>query len=248
MVQQVLRQADSALAFYCADENRQPYADRLAAFLRTQVDASEAGSDHQLAFLRGLISVAAGEHLDFLQGLLDGTVHVEGLSVDTDLRWGLLKRLVATGRADGTAIDAELQRDDTAAGRLHAASARAAVPTPQAKAAAWTSVLDDASLPNHMLTAIIGGITIPEHRELLRPHVEQYFTALPEVWKTRTNEIAQEITLGLYPASLVEAATVERTDAMLDGVVDIPHGARRLLAEGRDGVLRALRCQQRDGV
>ena len=248
MVQQVLRQADSALAFYAAAENRQPYADRLADFLHRQVTDSEPGSDHQLAFLRGLISVASGEHLDFLAGLLDGSVSVEGLSVDTDLRWGLLKRLVATGRADVAAIDTELQRDDTAAGRLHAASARAAVPTAEAKAAAWTSVLTDVSLPNHMLTAIIGGITIPEQRELSRPHVAQYFAALPEVWKTRTNEIAQEITLGLYPASLVENTTVEATDAVLDRVVDIPHGARRLLAEGRDGVLRGLRCQQRDGA
>ena len=78
------------------------------------------------------------------------------------------------------------------------------------------------------------------------PHVDQYFEALPAVWRDRTNEIAQEITMGLYPHALVEAATVERTDAVLNGDVDIPHGARRLLAEGRDGVLRALRCQQKD--
>jgi aminopeptidase N len=248
MVQQVLRQADSALAFYAAPDHREPYAAKLAGFLRGLVTSAQPGSDHQLAYLRGLISVANGDDLDFLSGLLDGSTHVEGLTVDTDLRWGLLKRLVATGRADEAAIAAELQRDDTSAGRLQAATCRAAIPTAQAKAAAWTTVLTDTSLPNHMLTATIIGITMPEHRDLLRPHVEEYFEALPRVWKTRTNEIAQEITLGLYPASLVEADTVERTDAVLAGVVDIPHGARRLLAEGRDGILRGLRCQQRDGA
>ena len=177
-----------------------------------------------------------------------GTTTIEGLAVDTDLRWSLLRRLVVLGEAGGDQIDTEQQLDDTAAGRLNAAACRAAVPTTEAKAAAWDSCLHDTSLPNHMLGAIIGGITVPDHREFLRPHVEQYFESLPEIWRDRTHEIAQEITLGLYPHSLVETATVERTDAVLDGTVDIPHGARRLLGEGRDGVLRSLRCQQRDGA
>ena len=99
-----------------------------------------------------------------------------------------------------------------------------------------------------MLSATIAGIAVPRHRELLRPHVEEYFDALPDVWKQRTNEIAQEITLGLFPSALVEAAIVERTDAVLHGAVAIPRGGMRLLAEGRDGTLRALRCQQRDGA
>jgi aminopeptidase N len=248
MVQQVLRQSDAALAFYAAPENRDAYAARLADFLRAQVDAATAGSDHQLAYLRGLVSVADGEQADFVSGLLDGSVTVAGLKVDTDLRWSLLRRLVALGRASSVAIDAELAQDDTAQGRLHAASCRAAIPTVEAKADAWNAVLNDTSLPNHMISATIAGITVAEHRDLLRPHLDEYFEALPRVWKTRTNEIAQDITLGLYPASLVEAATVERTDAVLAGVVDIPHGGKRLLAEGRDGVVRALRCQQRDGA
>ena len=249
MVQQVLRQADSAVALYAAPENRERYADRMAALLSELVHQAQPGSDHQLAYVRGLISFARrDEHVALLKGLLAGTTTIDGLAVDTDLRWSLLRRLVVLGEAGGDQIDAEQRLDDTAAGRLNAAACRAAIPTAEAKAAAWSSCLHDASLPNHMLGAIIGGITVPDHRDLLRPHVEQYFESLPEIWRDRTHEIAQEITLGLYPHSLVETATVERTDAVLDGTVDIPHGARRLLGEGRDGVLRALRCQQRDGA
>jgi aminopeptidase N len=247
MVQQVLRQADSAIAVYAAPENRDPYAARLADFLDGLVQSAIPGSDHQLAFVRGLISVAGDEaKVALLSGLLDGSQTIKGLVVDTDLRWTLLRRLVVLGRAGGEHIDAELARDDTAAGRLNAATCRAAIPTAEAKAAAWHSCLHDTSMPNHMLNATIAGIAIAEHREMLRPHVEDYFEALPQVWKTRTNEIAQEITLGLYPHSLVEAATVERTDSALNGVVDVPRGGQRLLAEGRDGIQRALRCEQRD--
>jgi aminopeptidase N len=246
MVQQVLRQAQSAVALYAAPGKREAYAARMAGLLDGLMHEAEPGSDHQLAFTRGLISFAREpEHLAMLSGLLDGSVAVDGLKVDTDLRWSILQRLVITSQADTAQIDAELARDDTAAGRLHAATCRAAVPTATAKAEAWNACLHD-TLPNHMLAATVAGIAVPEHRDLMRPHVDQYFEALPAVWRERTNEIAQEITLGLYPHALVEAHTVERTDAALHGDTDIPHGARRLLAEGRDSVLRALRCQQRD--
>jgi aminopeptidase N len=247
MVQQVLRQADSAVALYAAPEKRDVYADRMAGLLDGLAHEAAPGSDHQLAYVRGLVSFARQpEHIALLKGLLDGSRGIDGLTVDTDLRWSLLRRLVVLGEAGSEQIEAELSRDDTAAGRLNAATCRAAIPTPPAKAAAWYACLHDTSMPNHMLAATIMGIAVPDHRELLRPHISEYLAALPQLWRERTNEIAQEITLGLYPHSLVETEIVERTDAVLDGVTDIPHGARRLLAEGRDGILRALRCQQRD--
>ena len=53
--------------------------------------------------------LAPGRHrragLDLVAGLLDGTAHVPGLVVDTDLRWSLLGRLVAMGRAGEAEID-----------------------------------------------------------------------------------------------------------------------------------------------
>jgi len=249
MVQQVLRQADSAVALYAAPENRGRYAAQMADMLDGLTRGARPGSDHQLAYMRGFsVFAASPEHVALLRGLLDGTTTIDGLAIDTDLRWTLLTRLVVLGEAGNQEIEEELARDDTAAGRLYAATCRAAIPTPEAKAAAWHACLHDTSLPNHMLSATIAGIAVPRHRELLRPHVEEYFDALPDVWKQRTNEIAQEITLGLFPSALVEAAIVERTDAVLHGAVAIPRGGMRLLAEGRDGTLRALRCQQRDGA
>ncbi|HQR80677.1 MAG TPA: aminopeptidase N [Actinomycetota bacterium] len=249
LVQQVLRQAESAVSLYAAPEKRGVYTARMAGLLDGLAHEAAPGSDHQLAYMRGLISFAtAPEHIFWLKGLLNGSREMAGLRVDTDLRWALLRRLVTLGEAGPGDIDAELARDNTAAGRLNAATCRASVPTAEAKAAAWHSCLHDTSLPNHMLVATIAGIGTPEHRELLRPHLDDYFAALPGTWAQRTHEIAQEITLGLYPHTLVEGGIVERTDAMLNGTADLPRGARRLLAEGRDGVLRAMRCQQRDGA
>ncbi|MCB0900933.1 MAG: hypothetical protein KDB83_02200, partial [Actinobacteria bacterium] len=84
--QQVLRQADSAVALYAAPENRDRYADRMADLLSDLVHQAKPGSDHQLAYVRGLISFARrDEHVALLKGLLAGTTTIEGLAVDTDL-------------------------------------------------------------------------------------------------------------------------------------------------------------------
>lgn len=72
--------------------------------------------------------------LTYLSALLDGAAEIEGLVVDTELRWAFLERLVATGVLGEPAIAAELERDRTAAGERHAATARAARPTAEAKA------------------------------------------------------------------------------------------------------------------
>ncbi|WP_407839160.1 aminopeptidase N [Streptomyces sp. DSM 116496] len=208
--------------------------------------AAEPGSDHQLAWARAFAATArTEEQLTYLSALLDGSAEVKGLAVDTDLRWAFLERLVATGVADEAAIAAELERDKTAAGERHAATARAARPTAEAKAEAWASVVEGDSLPNAVQEAVIGGFVQTDQRELLAPYTAKYFAAVKEVWETRSHEIAQQIAVGLYPSLQVSAETLAATDAWLASAE--PNAAlRRLVSESRAGVERALRAQAAD--
>jgi aminopeptidase N len=52
-----------------------------------------------------------------------------------------------------SAIDEELARDNTAGGQRHAAAARAALPTAEAKAKAWAAVVNADDLANAILDA-----------------------------------------------------------------------------------------------
>ncbi len=247
VVQQTIRQVRSAIELYAADKNRHPYQLILSTSLRDRAMSAQPGSDHQHAFAKGFISTATAEpDLALVDGLYRGSEVLEGLSVDTDLRWALLTRLVITGLADDADIDAELERDNTATGIRHAQLVRAARPTAEAKAAAWDTALNDDSLANHLLAATIGGIMVGDQRELLRPHVNQYFEAIVPSWETRTPEMAQQIVAGLYPTLLVEPATITHTEDYLHEHPDLAPGARRLITESLDGVLRAMRCQERD--
>ena len=246
VVQQNLRQLRSALELYADPAWREQGLTSLSNALQQWLRDAEPTSDRQLAFARAFASVArTPAHLDLVEGLLAGRDSIDGLTVDTDLRWALLLRLVASGRLGDHAIDAELERDDTAAGRRQAATVRAARPTPEAKSEAWAAVIDDTDLPNAMQTATIGGFMQSDDVALLRPYVERYFATVDTAWEARSTEMAQNIAIGLYPGLVVEQATLDASDAFL-ARTDLPAVLRRLVGEGRDGIARALRAQDCD--
>ncbi|MCO1616291.1 aminopeptidase N [Micromonospora sp. CPM1] len=246
LVTATLRQATTALTFY-ADPEWAPtgWAD-LSRTARTALAAAEPGSGFQLAWARAYASSArSGEDLATLRGWLDGNGVPEGLTVDTELRWTVLQSLVANGAAGAADVDAELAADRTASGEREAAYAHALVPTVENKAAVWALLTGPDALPNWRNRALLQGFTHPAQVELTAPYRERYFATVDQVWAQRDSEPAQEFVQLAYPAYLVEEDTVAATDAWLaqDGR---PASLRRLVAEGRDGVVRALKARERD--
>ncbi|WP_369182974.1 aminopeptidase N [Streptomyces sp. Y1] len=246
VVQSVQRQVRTALDAYADPEWREQGLQRWAAAAEEHLRAADPGSDHQLAWARTLASVARTEgQLGLLAGLLDGSVEIKGLAVDTELRWALLARLAATGRADEAEIAAELERDNTAAGQQYAASCRAARPTAEAKAEAWASVVESDELTNYVQEAVIAGFQQSDQRELLAPYADRYFAVVKGIWESRSHEISQQIIGGLYPALQLTQETLDATDAWLAAAEPAP-ALRRQVVESRAGVERALKAQAAD--
>ena len=245
VTQQLLLQARSAIEQFGNPANRAANRDALAGSLIEALAKTEPGSDHQLAFVKNIAGIArTKDHISLISGWLDGTATPAGLEVDTDLRWQLVARLVALGELPVTAIDEELERDNTAGGQRQAASARAGIPTAEAKLVAWKAVIENDDLANALLESTVGGFSQPDQRELLEPFVDKYFEVIGDVWETRTNEIAQTLTLGLFPSLLGSPEILAKADAFIAGSKDV--GAIRLIRELRDNVARSLRCQSVD--
>jgi aminopeptidase N len=248
VVQSLHRQVKLALDLYADPAWRETGLARWTEATLEHLRAAAPGGDHQLAWARAFAATArTPEQLDLLAALLDGTETIEGLAVDTELRWSLLHRLAATGRADEQVIEAELRRDPTSAGERHAATARAARPTPEAKAEVWESVVENDKLPNAVQEAVISGFVQTDQRELLAPYTAKYFAAVSGVWESRSHEMAQQIVVGLYPALQVSQETLDATDAWLASAPPVP-ALRRLVTESRDGVARALKAQAADAA
>jgi aminopeptidase N len=215
----------------------------LAAEGTRQLHAAEPGSDHQLAWAQLLgWTAASAEQLDLVAGLLDGSVEIPGLAVDTELRWSLLQRLAATGRAGDAAIDAELARDNTDPGRRQAAIARASIPDAAHKAAAWHQVAESTELGLEESIMVARAFNVPEHADLLAPYAEKYFEQLPSIWATRADLLRVALGQDLFPYASASPELLDRVRAFLAGPGQDP-SLSRVVIEGRDIVERALRSR-----
>ncbi|MDR3033812.1 MAG: aminopeptidase N, partial [Kitasatospora sp.] len=247
VLQSLHQQADSALAVYADPARRAEYGTALAECALRELSQAAPGSDHQLAWARFLAETAErADHLQLLRGLLDGTGRIDGLTVDQELRWSFWLALASHGRASAEELAAELERDNTAGGRRQRAQCLAALPTPEAKAAAWAAVVDSDELPNALVEAEIAGFNRSGQRELTAPYAAPYFEALETVWAERSIEIAMRIVGGFFPRYQTTPQTLAATDAWLSARPDAAPALRRLVLECRDDLARALRAQECD--
>jgi aminopeptidase N len=248
----ILDNAGTAVERYTPASDREAIRAFFLATATAELDRAVPGSDQQLAWARtlGTLSRHHDAALPRLRGLLDGSAAVEGLAVDAELRWHFWHALAANGQAGLAELDAELARDNTASGRAGHATAVAARPEPDAKAAAWQEAVHGNRLSNQLLSATISGFaTAPAG--LLEPYVEPYFECISGVWESRSIEIASRIVRGLFPMAqdLAEGTepadhhVLRRTDQWLTAHGDAPRALRRIIVEQRSHLLRALTAQ-----
>jgi len=239
--------ASAALAVnsYSAPATRDALKAEWQQGLRALLAEAAPGSDHQLTFAR---SYAAAAHsvaaLDDVEGLLDGSLVFDGLAIDTDLRWVLVNALARTGRADADRIAAELERDNTIAGKERAAAARAARPTAEAKAEAWTLALDPHT-PNETARSIILAFNQPGQTDVLAPYLDAYLEVAGTAWDKLGSHKASTVLEYIFPKPLGSPELLAKVDAWLE-TTDANPGAQRYVREGRAEVARALTAQAKD--
>jgi aminopeptidase N len=216
--------------------------------LRRLLDEAEPGSDHQLTFVR---SYAAAAHTDAalhdLERLLDGSLVVDGLTVDTDLRWALVAGLARAGRADEARIAAELRQDNTISGQERAAAARASRPTAEAKAEAWEIAVVRDDVPNETQRSVVLSFMQPGQQEVLRPYVEKYLQVADTLWEEKGTQRASTALEFLFPRPLASPDLLDQVNTWLHESRANP-AAKRYVREGAADVERYLAGQAKDAT
>ena len=197
--------------------------DALELLAQTCRLGAAATEDEQvrIELTRGL--AATTHDADELRRWLAAGASDTGLELDPALRWTAVHRLASLGGLDLGAIDAERERDGTIEGELGAATARAAVPTPEAKAAVWAQVVEDDQVSNRMLRAVCAGLFDPEQAELVAPYVAAYLAEAPRL-AARGQAFAQEVHRA-FPEVSLSAEQLQMLERALDG--DLPTVLRR---------------------
>ncbi len=124
-----------------------------------------------VALTRALASTSPDAML-LSRWLVDRETHT-GLPVEPDLRWSAIHRLASLGEIERDQIDEERVADGTIVGVLGAARATAAIPTDEAKAAAWERLFDE-GLSNREFEAVSDGFWDAKQTGLVHDYLPRY--------------------------------------------------------------------------
>jgi aminopeptidase N len=243
----LLAQLAAAVKLYVAPAYRDGTLVSVTARLRELATSAASGSDAQLQLVTAYAGYANRDHdVAWVRALLEGSAVLDGLAIDTEMRWTLLTSLATAGAAAGGEIEAERRKDNTSTGHERAARALAAIPTAEAKATAWRKVIEQEGLPNQTVDAVAQGFVRVHDTTLLAPFVEKYHGMLGTLWASRTHAIAESVVEGFYPAALANSELADAAQSWLDANPEATAALRRVVSENRDGTRRALAAQRRD--
>ena len=201
---------------------------RVAAACETGL-ASEPDRTVAVALTRVLARTSPDPQL-LQRWLADGRTHT-GEEVDQHVRWLALHRLASLGAVDEEEVEAERVADGTIVGVLGAARARAALPTADAKAAAWERLVAEPPLSNREFEATAAGFWDPERTDLVHPYVSRYLEEGLALAKRRGPSFEEQLGRAFPPVPLTDAQ-VEELAATLRG--DVPTVLRRAWNDALD--------------
>lgn len=210
---------------------------RVHAAALARLASAPPASEEQLAALRA--AIASGTDPARLRGWASGTDLPDGVPLDVDLRWRALTRLAALGAVDLDELDRQLAAEPTAAARVSHAGAHASLPTPEAKAWAWSCFTGEVDLPNYELEAVGLGFWRGGQEELTSAYVDRYFDELPGTVAVRSGWVLAEAAETFFPTTSLTEETLARCEALVaDQALDA--SIRRRLDDEADTLRRKL--------
>ena len=247
-MQTLLRQLLTVGRFYVNQSERESVLADIGDQLWALAKSANPGSDAQLQFTKFFTQFArTASQLDEVASLLEGSLQLDGLDIDADLKWELLTALVVGGRAGETEIAALAAVDVSASGQKSAAQARAAITDPASKLATFKLLTETQEYSNALVQSASLGFTRAIDVEILRPFAVKYFEAALSIWQNQTFKIAEYLITNLFPMPLCDKALVELSQEWVakPEIKAIP-ALHRILLENLAALERALKVQATD--
>ncbi|MCI2185154.1 aminopeptidase N [Bifidobacterium tibiigranuli] len=231
---------------YVAAARADEVAQHAAAQLWQLAHDAQPGSDEQFQLVSAYLGYGTEGDAEFAanaQGLLDGSITLDGLEIDNNLRWAIIHALAVANLIDEAGIDAELAKRDTTENREFAYGARAAHSTSETKNWAWDQALDNDTLTNSQLEEVIRGFA-QANAELAEPYIDRYFQTVDWIWKHKTFHMAENLIGGLYPFYADPAKLVSGGTRWLETHADADRALRHMISANVEASQRTLNVRK----
>ena len=244
IVDGALDAARGAIARYVPELRRVAAARSFVATALGALDGLPPGDLRRLWLRAAIGALADPEDAARLAGLLDGTLVLPEVSLDQEMRWGIVTAASAFGLAGAAGrIAGEVARDRTDRGERLALTAAVAAPDAAVKAEAWGRIHGEGYGSLHRTRAAMAGFNHAHQAGLLAPYVDAFFVEVPGVLAGREHAFASAYVARLFPAYRVEPEIVARARALAKAEGDRIPALGRLLREAADDLERAVTCR-----
>ena len=232
---------------YATPADRPGRRARVADLTHRLLAVAEPGSDLQLEAARA--GIRASDDTAWLRAWWGGDQLPPGLVIDAELRWALVTRLAALGALTDADIDAELARDESTSGVVHAARARALRPDVTAKRAAWALLTEPSQRPAYELYASAESFFEPSQSALTAEYLPRFFAEMPATARHRHGWALGAVILRGFPVSAASPEVLRLAEDALAGpkAAELAPPVRRAFVDGADALRRAVRSLQRYG-
>ncbi len=244
LVQSIIDRCLGALGRYVPDSKRDASFHAFFEVARAALQAAAAG-DEQITWARALIgSAVTPDDLAYVTRIADGDITIAGLNLDQDMRWGIAVKNVGYGVPGARErIAAERERDPSDRGQRNQLRADAAEPSAEVKTAAWERFTTEGYGSLALNSAAMSGFHWYPQKDLLAPYTERFFADVRPVFEGHTKEYASAFFHNLFPGYRVEQAVLDRSERLLADTGDDNLLLTRMLREGNDDLVRAIKCR-----
>ena len=244
----LLRQLLTVANLYVSPQHRLEAQLKVADGLWRLAQNAQSGSDAQLQFAKFFAQFARdNQQLTQVADLLSGTTQLDGLEIDTDLRWELLTALSVGGKVIKERIDVELEADNTANGQKAHAAAIAGLPDLKSKQEIFDKLVDTDQMSNALVNSASLAFGRVLDTSVLEPFVDQYFSKVLQIWESKSYHMAEYLLVNLYPLAIVTSSLANQTEQFLNNPeLDSKPALRRIVVENLANVQRALTAQATD--
>ena len=195
--------------------------------------ASRGNDDFQRRWFGTYVDLASSRPaLDRLAALLEGKDSLDGLTVNQDLRWAIIRRLNRYDYPGAAAlVEAEAARDKSDAGQAAAIAATVTRPDPAVKAE-WLATVQDpqTKLPFSKVRTAMEYLYPSEQRAFSEQTADARLAQL-----ARLDKSAGPVYMRTYGAAMIPAGctpkSVARLQAAADTAQDLSAGTRRALLD-----------------